>query len=77
MVLAATFVPRSMNSGKDSRETPDGLQLGVARRRERSFGSFERSFQVPENIDADKISAGFKIRCADDHAAEKCGSAKG
>jgi HSP20 family protein len=27
---------------------------------ERSFGSFERSFQVPENIDADKISAGFK-----------------
>jgi HSP20 family protein len=28
--------------------------------RERSFGSFERSFQVPENIDADKISAGFK-----------------
>jgi HSP20 family molecular chaperone IbpA len=60
MVLATTFVPRSMNSGKDSRETPDGLQLGVARRRERSFGSFERSFQVPENIDADKISAGFK-----------------
>ena len=28
--------------------------------RERSFGSFERSFQVPENIDSDKISAGFK-----------------
>ena len=28
--------------------------------RERSFGSFERSFQVPENIDMDKISAGFK-----------------
>jgi HSP20 family protein len=28
--------------------------------RERSFGSFERSFQVPENIDTDKISAGFK-----------------
>jgi HSP20 family protein len=27
---------------------------------ERSFGSFERSFQVPENIDTDKISAGFK-----------------
>ena len=28
--------------------------------RERSFGSFERSFQVPENIDTDKINAGFK-----------------
>jgi HSP20 family protein len=28
--------------------------------RERSFGSFERSFQVPENIDTDKISAVFK-----------------
>src|SRR3974377_359131 len=28
--------------------------------RERSFGSFERSFQVPENIDTDKISAGCK-----------------
>jgi HSP20 family protein len=27
---------------------------------ERSFGSFERSFQVPENIDTDKISAGFE-----------------
>jgi HSP20 family protein len=23
-------------------------------------GSFERSFQMPENIDTDKISAGFK-----------------
>ena len=25
--------------------------------RERSFGSFERSFQVPENVDTDKVSA--------------------
>ena len=29
-------------------------------RRERSFGSFERSFQVPDNVDADKIEASFK-----------------
>lgn len=29
-------------------------------RRERSFGSFERSFQVPEGVDADKIEASFK-----------------
>jgi HSP20 family protein len=27
---------------------------------ERSFGSFERTFQVPEVIDADKIKASFK-----------------
>jgi len=27
--------------------------------RERSFGSFERSFQVPENVDTDKIGASF------------------
>lgn len=29
-------------------------------RRERSFGSFERSFAVPEGVDADKIEASFK-----------------
>jgi HSP20 family protein len=29
-------------------------------RRERSFGSFERSFQVPEGIDTNKIAASFK-----------------
>ncbi len=28
--------------------------------RERNFGSFERSFQVPDGIDADKIEASFK-----------------
>ena len=28
--------------------------------RERSFGSFERSFQVPEDVDADKVNASFK-----------------
>jgi HSP20 family protein len=28
--------------------------------RERSFGSFERTFQVPEAIDASKIEASFK-----------------
>jgi len=28
--------------------------------RERSYGSFERNFQVPEGVDADKIEAGFK-----------------
>jgi HSP20 family protein len=29
-------------------------------RRERSFGSFERSFQLPDNIDDAKIEATFK-----------------
>lgn len=29
-------------------------------RRERSFGSFEGSFQVPDDVDADKIEASFK-----------------
>jgi HSP20 family protein len=28
--------------------------------RERSFGSFERTFQVPDGVDADKIAANFK-----------------
>jgi HSP20 family protein len=28
--------------------------------RERSFGSFQRAFQVPEGVDADKIQANFK-----------------
>jgi HSP20 family protein len=28
--------------------------------RERSFGSFQRSFQVPDGVDADKIEANFK-----------------
>jgi HSP20 family protein len=28
--------------------------------RERSFGSFQRSFQVPDGVDADKIEASFK-----------------
>ncbi len=28
--------------------------------RERSFGSFERTFQVPEGIDTDKIKASFR-----------------
>jgi len=29
-------------------------------RRERSFGSFERSFQLPDDIEDDKIEANFK-----------------
>jgi HSP20 family protein len=29
-------------------------------RRERSFGSFERSFSVPDGVDSDKIEASFK-----------------
>ena len=28
--------------------------------RERNFGSFERAFQVPDGVDADKIEANFK-----------------
>ena len=29
--------------------------------RERSFGSFERSFEVPDSVDTDKIEANFKM----------------
>jgi HSP20 family protein len=29
-------------------------------RRERSFGSFERSFQLPDDIEQDKVDATFK-----------------
>jgi HSP20 family protein len=42
--------------------------------RERSFGSFERSFQVPENVDTDKIAASFKkgvLTSAEAQRAEK------
>jgi HSP20 family protein len=28
--------------------------------RERSFGSFERTFQVPDRVDIDKVDASFK-----------------
>jgi HSP20 family protein len=28
--------------------------------RERSFGSFQRAFQVPDGVDTDKIEASFK-----------------
>jgi HSP20 family protein len=28
--------------------------------RERSFGSFQRSFQVPDDVDIDKIECSFK-----------------
>lgn len=28
--------------------------------RERSYGSFDRSFQIPDSVDADKIEANFK-----------------
>jgi HSP20 family protein len=28
--------------------------------KERSFGSFERSFEVPESVESDKIEASFK-----------------
>ena len=28
--------------------------------RKRNFGSFERSFQIPESVDTDKIEAAFK-----------------
>jgi hypothetical protein len=45
-------------------------------RRERSFGSFERSFQVPEGIDTDKIAASFKNGIFVGDLAQERGSAK-
>jgi hypothetical protein len=45
-------------------------------KRGRSFDSFERSFQVPEGIDTDKIAAGFKWSIVGDPAQER-GSTEG
>ena len=36
------------------------IHPSLPNRRERSFGSFERSVQLPDNIEADKIEAIFK-----------------
>ena len=44
---------------------------------ERSFGSFERTFQVPEGIDADKIKAKLQEGFASSNAAEERGGAEG
>ena len=41
---------------KDEREEKDGGYVYSERR----FGSFQRSFRVPENVDRDKIEATFK-----------------
>ena len=40
---------------EEREEKKTGYQM-----RERSFGSFERSFQVPEGVDADTIKTSFK-----------------
>lgn len=39
-------------------------------RRERSFGSFERNFQIPDAVEADKIEASFKNGVIGDPAQE-------
>ncbi len=40
---------------EEREEKKKGYQM-----RERSFGSFERSFQVPGGVDADKIKTSFR-----------------
>lgn len=44
-------------SGERSRE--DKSEDGMFKRYERSFGRFERSFQLPQNVDEEKIEAHF------------------
>ncbi|MGO9484089.1 MAG: Hsp20/alpha crystallin family protein [Rhodomicrobium sp.] len=43
---------------------------------ERQFGAFERSFQVPENVESDKIDACFKNGVLTITLPKKPGSAK-
>lgn len=40
---------------KSTRESSDGFRVV-----ERSYGSFKRSFRLPDTVDADKIAASFK-----------------
>jgi len=47
-----------MLSGERSFETKD--DNGSFHRRERSHGSFHRSFHLPETVKEDKITASFK-----------------
>jgi HSP20 family protein len=44
---------------------------------ERSYGSFQRSFQVADTIDADKVKAVFEKGVSQGHAAEAAGGGKG
>ena len=44
---------------------------------ERSYGSFQRSFQVPDGVDTDKIEATFKKGVLTCRAAEERGGAEG
>ena len=43
---------------------------------ERSFGSFQRSFELPESVDADKIEASFTKRRSYSETAQKGRGAK-
>ncbi len=54
---------------KERRETPNKKYY----RRERCFGSFERSFAVPDDIDADKVKTDFENGVVADHSAQACG----
>ena len=42
------------------RASEDGDDGGSVRLRERRYGSFQRSFRLPDNVQADKIEAGMK-----------------
>lgn len=42
---------------------------------ERSYGSFERSFRLPESVDASKVQAGFEKGVLTIHAPKRAGGA--
>lgn len=47
----------TLNGSREERELPEGAQY---HRRERGFGKFTRSFQLPFAVEADKVEAVFQ-----------------
>lgn len=45
---------------KGERKQPEVPSGGVWHRRERTFGTFERTLELPQHVDADKVTAEFK-----------------
>jgi HSP20 family protein len=52
--------PRTTDDSGSPSQPESPLERFFRYLHERRFGSFERSFQLPEGVDADKIEASFK-----------------